>query len=182
MHPALQIALGVASLAVVLSQIVARWGGRAQRQESDGRVLERVEGAAQSQAVTGATLASSLGALADAVGKVDKKLDKLTEDHRETRETSVRHEAERAADRDRLARLEADNASIRAEMRDLDQRHINARHDLRDSLHGPNAVTEVVAAIKAQGEATTRAAAAMEAVSRSLTEAPRAPRSARRGS
>lgn len=181
MHPALQIALGVASLAVVLSQIVARWGGRAQRQESDGRVLERTADATQRHDVTDATLASSLSAITAAVGKIDSKLDRLTEDHRETRETSVRHEAERTADRDRIARIEADNASLRAEMRDLDQRHINARHELRNSLHGPNAVTEVVAAIKAQSEATTRAVEAIVAVARSLTEAPRAPRPPRRG-
>ena len=168
MHPALQIALGVASLAVVLSQIVARWGGRAQRQESDGRVLERVEGAAQSQAVTGATLASSLGALADAVSKVDKKLDKLTEDHHETRETSVRHEAERAADRDRIARIEADNASLRAELRAVDDRQTARSHQLRNDLHGPTAVSEVVAAIKSQSEATARAADAMAAIAARL--------------
>lgn len=173
--------ISLSALVIALGDRIGRWGGRAQRQDSDGRVLERTADATQRHEVTDATLANSLSTLTDAVKTFDKKLDKLTEDHRETRETSVRHEAERTADRDRLARLEADNASLRAEMRDLDQRHINARHDLRDSLHGPNAVTEVVAAIKAQGEATTRAAAAMEAVARSLTEAPRAARPARRG-
>jgi predicted nuclease with TOPRIM domain len=168
MHPALQIALGVASLVVVLSQIVARWGGRAQRQESDGRVLERVEGAAQTQAVTGATLASSLSAITAAVGKIDSKLDRLTEDHRETRETSVRHEAERTADRDRIARLEADNASLRAELRAVDDRQTARSHQLRNDLHGPTAVSEVVAAIKAQSEATARAADAMASVAARL--------------
>lgn len=171
MPPWLQGVLGLAGLAVILSQIVARWGGRAQRQESDGRVLERVEGAAQSQAVTGATLASSLGALADAVGKVDKKLDKLTDDHRETRETSVRHEAERAADRERIARLEADNASLRGELRAVDDRQTARSHQLRNDLHGPNAVTEVVAAVKAQSEATARAADAMAALAAKLPRA-----------
>ncbi len=43
MHPALQAALGLAMLALALAAIVARWGGRAQRQESDGRTLVRCE-------------------------------------------------------------------------------------------------------------------------------------------
>lgn len=171
MHPLLQAAIGLAMFAMAASAIISRWGGRAQRQESDGRVLERVEGAAQSQAVTGATLASSLGALADAVGKVDKKLDKLTDDHRETRETSVRHEAERAADRERIARLEADNASLRGELRAVDDRQTARSHQLRNDLHGPNAVTEVVAAVKAQSEATARAADAMAALAAKLPRA-----------
>ena len=32
-------ALGIATLVLALSAIIARWGGRAQRQDSDGRVL-----------------------------------------------------------------------------------------------------------------------------------------------
>lgn len=171
MPPWLQAVLGAVTVLASYSAIIARWGGRAQRQDSDGRVLERVEGAAQSQAVTGATLASSLGALADAVGKVDKKLDKLTDDHRETRETSVRHEAERAADRERIARLEADNASLRGELRAVDDRQTARSHQLRNDLHGPNAVTEVVAAVKAQSEATARAADAMAALAAKLPRA-----------
>lgn len=164
----LQAVIALTGVVVMLSQIVARWGGRAQRQDTDGRALERVEGATRQHDVTGATLSSLLTSLADGVSKLDKKLDKLTDDHHETREQSVRLNAERVGDRERIVRLEADNASLRAEMRDMDQRHIDARHDLRNQLNGPNAVTEIVTAIKAQSEATARAADAMAALAARL--------------
>jgi chromosome segregation ATPase len=135
MHPALQIALGVASLVVVLSQIVARWGGRAQRQESDGRVLERVEGAAQSQAVTGATLSATLQTLTDTVSKMSATLDGVAS-KMSVHDVAVAEARVKAdADRDRVTRLEAQVTDSAARLVDVDHRQTEARHTLRAEMH-----------------------------------------------
>ncbi len=156
MHPALQIALGVASLAVVLSQIVARWGGRAQRQESDGRVLERVEGAAQSQALTGATLSATLQTLTETVSKMSATLDGVAS-RMGVHDVAVAEARVKAdADRDRVTRLESQITDIAARLVDVDHRQTEARHMLRAEMH------------------TAQAAMRAEAIN--------APRPARRGS
>lgn len=135
MHPALQIALGVASLAVVLSQLVARWGGRAQRQESDGRVLERVEGAAQSQAVTGATLSATLQTLTETVSKMSVTLDGVAS-KMSLHDVAVAEGRVKAdADRDRVTRLEAQVTDAAARLVDVDHRQTEARHTLRAEMH-----------------------------------------------
>jgi len=135
MHPALQIALGVASLVVVLSQIVARWGGRAQRQESDGRVLERVEGAAQSHAVTGATLSATLQTLTDTVSKMSATLDGVAS-KMSVHDVAVAEARVKAdADRDRVTRLEAQVTDSAARLVDVDHRQTEARHTLRAEMH-----------------------------------------------
>jgi hypothetical protein len=135
MHPALQIALGVASLAVVLSQIVARWGGRAQRQESDGRVLERVEGAAQSQALTGATLSATLHTLTETVAKMHATLDGVAS-KMGVHDVAVAEARVKAdADRDRVTRLEAQVTDAAARLVDVDHRQTEARHTLLAEMH-----------------------------------------------
>ena len=135
MHPALQIALGVASLVVVLSQIVARWGGRAQRQESDGRVLERVEGAAQSQAVTGATLSATLQTLTDTVSKMSITLDGVASKMGAHDVAVAEARVKADADRDRVTRLEAQVTDAAARLVDADHRQTEARHALRAEMH-----------------------------------------------
>lgn len=135
MHPALQIALGVASLVVVLSQIVARWGGRAQRQESDGRVLERVEGAAQSQAVTGATLSATLQTLTDTVSKMSITLDGVASKMGAHDVAVAEARVKADADRDRVTRLEAQVTDAAARLVDVDHRQTEARHTLRAEMH-----------------------------------------------
>ena len=112
MHPVLQIALGVSALAVSLAAIVARWGGRAQRQESDGRVLERTADAAQRHDVTDATMSSTLRMLTEAVTKMDGKLDTALS-------RIGAHEVTAASDRAK-AEAERDRAEAAAEREALD--------------------------------------------------------------
>ena len=125
---------------------------------------------------------STASTLATSIARMEGKIDELVTGHQETREARVRVDGQLVTHTAAIEELKAGQAALHAKIDSVDQKQDRARHDLRDSLHGPNAVTEVVAAIKAQSEATTRAVEAMAAVARSLTEAPRAPRAARRGS
>ena len=174
MHPALQLlavdlsAVAVGGVAAILTGLVGT---------GIAAMVRWAVGAAKRDGVTESTAST----LATAIARMEGKIDELVTGHQETREARVRVDGQLTTHTAAIEELKAGQAAIHAKIDSLDQRHIQARHDLRDSLHGPNAVTEVVAAIKAQGEATTRAAAAMEAVARSLTEAPRAARPARGG-
>lgn len=106
--------------------------------------------------------------LASAIARMEGKIDALGASHQETREARVRVDGEISTHTAAIEELKAGQAALHAKIDTVDQRHIQARHDLRDSLHGPNAVTEVVAAIKAQSEATARAADAMAALAAKL--------------
>lgn len=135
MHPALQAALGLTTLVLALSAIISRWGGRAQRQDTDGRVLDRAADATQRHDVTDATMAQAMATLARGFDRMEGKIDRLAEGHAETREASVRHESERAADRERIARMEGELASLRGEIRRVDDQQTSARHALRNEIH-----------------------------------------------
>ena len=135
MPPWLQAVTTVTMVALALAAIVARWGGRAQRQDTDGRVLERAADATQRHDVTDATMAQAMATLARGFERMEAKIDRLAEGHAETREASVRHESERAADRERIARMEGELASLRGEIRRVDDQQTSARHALRNEIH-----------------------------------------------
>jgi predicted nucleic acid-binding Zn-ribbon protein len=174
----------------MLSQISARWGGRAQKQDTDGRVLERTADATQRAEVVDATMGSALKTLTDAVTKMDKTVEGLASKlgAHDVLVAEVRVKAD--ADRGLLTRLETEVAALRGEMRRADEAQTNARHDLRDSIHGMHPIADLAAAITAQSAATVRAAdaAAQSAeaardVARMLSEreVPRASRPRGRG-
>lgn len=184
----LQAALGVASLAVILSRIAGRWGGRAQRQDTDGRVLERTADAAQRAEVIDASMGTALKTLTDAVTKMDKTVEGLASKlgAHDVLVAEVRVKAD--ADRGLLTRLETEVSALRGELRRADEAQTTARHDLRDSIHGMHPIADLAAAITAQSAATVRAAdaaahaaEASREVARLLSErgAPRAARAAR---
>lgn len=124
----LQAVLGAATVLAAYSAIIARWGGRAQRQDTDGRVLERVESAAQRHDVTDATLGGALKSLSDAVGNLDRKLDALATKigNHEVLAAEARVKAD--GDRAQIARLETQIADLGARIADVDQRQNDARH------------------------------------------------------
>jgi septation ring formation regulator EzrA len=135
MHPALQIALGVASLVVVLSQIVARWGGRAQRQESDGRVLERTADATQRHDVTDATMSTTLRTLIDTVSKMSTTLDAVAAKIGAHDVAAAEARVKADAERDRVTRVEAQVTDLASRVIDVDHRQTEARHTLRAEMH-----------------------------------------------
>lgn len=165
----LQGLLGVAGLAVIVSQIIARWGGRAARQDIDGRTVEKTVDTVHQHAVVDATLSSTISGIARGVERMEQRLDRLAEGHAEIRETSVRHETERTGDRDRITRVEADMSSLRAEVRRVDEAQSGARHALRAELHGLTPLVDIADAIKAQSAASTKAAEAMAEAVRLLS-------------
>lgn len=132
----LQGVLALAGFAVVVSQIIARWGGRAQRQDTDGRVLDDTARAAQRHEVADASLSQSIASLASVVARMESKIDRLSEGHAEGREARVRMEAEREADRDRLTRMEARLDAADARISRVDESHTTARHALRTEIQG----------------------------------------------
>lgn len=134
MHPALQAALGLTTVALALSAIIARWGGRAQRQESDGRVLERAADATQRHDVTDATMSSTLRTLTDVVAKMDGKLDAMVARIGAHEVTAAGERAKAEAERDRIARLEAQAAQLSERIADVDRRQDSARHALRGEI------------------------------------------------
>jgi uncharacterized phage infection (PIP) family protein YhgE len=171
--------LSLSALVIALGDRIGRWGGRAQRQESDGRVLERTADATQRAEVVDATMSSSLRALTEIVGKMDNKLDKLGADITDEKIASADARARAEGDRERLARAEARLDACEARITRVDEQHTaritrvdeqqtQARHALRNEMHGPGALSDVADAIKAQSEATARAADAMAAIAARL--------------
>ena len=136
MPPWLQVVLAVASFAVVVSQIIARWGARAQRQDTDGATITDAARAVQRHDVTDATLSQSIAAVTSGLARMESKIDRLSEGHAEAREARVRMEAEREADRDRLARIEARLDAADARITRVDESHTTARHVLRGEIQG----------------------------------------------
>jgi len=132
----LQGVLALAGLVVVVSQIIARWGGRAQRQDTDGRVLDDAARAVQRHDVTDATMSSTLSTIARGVERMEARLDRLAEGHAETREARVRSDGEMARLRDELTRLRAQYEAQAAQLADIDRRQDAARHALRGEIQG----------------------------------------------
>ena len=132
----LQIALGVASLVVVAGQIVARWGGRAARQDVDGRAIERTTDAVQRHETTDATLAQSIDSLASIVSKMDAKLDRALVDITAAKVDHAAAVARAESDRDRIAKIEARIEAQDAHITRVDEAQTAARHALRGEIHG----------------------------------------------
>lgn len=130
----LQIALGVASLVVVLSQVIARWGGRAARQDVDAAALTDAARAVQRHETSDATMSQTITTIARGVERMEARLDRLAEGHAEAREARVRTDGEVAALRESHARHEVEVAALRAEIRRVDESQTAARHALRGEI------------------------------------------------
>lgn len=125
-------------LGVVLAVVswIASGARRAQRQDTDGRVLDDTARAAQRHDVADASLSQSIASLASVVARMESKIDRLSEGHAEGREARVRMETEREADRDRLARIEARLDAAESRVTRVDESHTSARHALRTEIQG----------------------------------------------
>jgi hypothetical protein len=125
-------------LGVVLAVVswVVSGARRAQRQDTDGRVLDDTARATQRHVVTVASLSQSIESLASVVGKMDAKLDRALGDINAAKVEHAAAAARAENDRDRLARIEADHVSLRAEIRRVDESHTTARHALRTEIQG----------------------------------------------
>lgn len=135
MPPWLQGVLGIVSVAAVLFAFIARWGGRAQRQDTDGRTLERAADATQRHDVTDATMSSTLRMLTEAVTKMDGKLDTALSRIGAHEVAAASDRAKAEGERDRVTRLETLTAQLAAMIADVDRRQDVARHNLRNEIH-----------------------------------------------
>lgn len=127
--------LGVSALALTVSQIVARWGGRATRQDVDARTVEETARAVHRHEVADTATEGALKSLANSLVKLDGKLDQALSVLSQQQVAHAEMRTEARADRDRLARLEAESVSLRKEIHDVDERQSTARHALRGEIH-----------------------------------------------
>jgi len=130
----LQGVLAFAGFAVVVSQIIARWGARAQRQDTDGRTIDEAARAVQRHDVTDAKTDQSLATLTKGFERMEAKIDRLAEGHAESREARVRTDAEIASLRETDARVEARLDALDARITRVDEAHTGARHALREEI------------------------------------------------
>ena len=130
----LQGLLALAGFVVVVGQIVARWGGRAARQDVDAAALTDAARAVQRHETADATMSQTITTIARGVERMEARLDRLAEGHAEAREARVRTDGEVAALRESHARHEAEVAALRAEIRRVDESQTAARHALRGEI------------------------------------------------
>lgn len=135
MPPWLQAVLASAAVLATYSAIVARWGGRAQRQDTDGRVLERTADAAQRHDVTDATMSTTLRTLNDTVSKMSTTLDAVAAKIGAHDVAAAEARAKAEAERDRVTRVEAQVNDLASRVIDVDHRQTEARHTLRAEIH-----------------------------------------------
>jgi hypothetical protein len=135
MPPWLQAVLASAAVLATYSAIVARWGGRAQRQDTDGRVLERTADAAQRHDVTDATMSTTLRTLIDTVSKMSTTLDAVAAKIGAHDVAAAEARAKADAERDRVTRVEAQVNDLASRVLDVDHRQTEARHTLRAEMH-----------------------------------------------
>jgi septation ring formation regulator EzrA len=131
----LQAVVALTGVVVMLSQISARWGGRAQKQDTDGRVLERTADATQRHDVTDATMSATLRTLIDTVSKMSTTLDAVAAKIGAHDVAAAEARAKADAERDRVTRVEAQVTDLASRLIDVDHRQTEARHSLRAEMH-----------------------------------------------
>lgn len=132
----LQGALAVAAFVVTASAIVARWGGRAARQDGAERTLDRAADATARHDVVDATMAATLAQLSRSLDRMEGKLDSLAAGHAKTREARVRHEAELHSLAQQGAARDARLDALEARVSRVDETQTAARHALRGEIQG----------------------------------------------